>query len=239
MLLPEGQADSPVEEKTMSRRLSSWSAVLVALVVALALPAMSGCVDPSSRLDGFSGRVVDADLNRPDGSGGLYDVSGQFLATITPGFAPNAQLQFLATVTYTPTGSGATVDLSFQPLWAANCNDPTPDQVRTPVGDPLVTNGIAVDAGGTFDLTFMNATVDARANALLCGDIVANVELFGTLKSTDLFCGDVGGNVTQPIPAALDGSTFAAIRVTDGTIGNDLPDPVGACPTAPASDGGA
>ena len=217
-------------------RGNSWSVVLVVWAAVLALPSLAGCVDPSSRLDGFSGRVVDADLTRPDGSGGLYDVSGQFLATITPGFAPNAQLQFLATVSYSPTAGGATIDLSFQPLWSANCQDPTPDQIRTPVGDPLVVTGTAVNAGGAFDLTFMDATVDARANALLCGDIVADVELSGTLKSTDLFCGAVAGNVKQPIPASLDGSTFAAIRVADGTIGNALPDPVGACPLP--ADGG-
>jgi hypothetical protein len=196
-------------------------------ITALAVgTALAGCVDPAGTFNDFENRIIDANANRSDGSGGIFDVSGEFLLTIRPAFSPNDTLQFLGTIELTETAAGATVDFSFQPLDALRCGG-----TRVPVGDPLVLQGVEVNQSGAFLSAFEQAIVPPEANGVSCSRIRADVILQGNLKSTDLFCGSVSGEVFAPpgVPA-LDGSTFAAIRVPAGTIGPDLPDPVVECP---------
>lgn len=198
-----------------------------AAVVALALGGTGACVDPNARFEDFEQRVLDADTSGGNGTGGLFDISGEFLATIAPGFMPDFQLQFLTTIDYSPVGGGATVNFSFQPLHASNCPD---FEARVPVGDPLVMDDVGVDSLGQFELTIEGAEVDGLANAVSCGDILADITLIGVIKSEDLFCGTAGGMVMMPTPASLEGSTLGAVRVEPDTPAEDLPEPLAACP---------
>ena len=199
---------------------------LAALAVSAAL---TGCVDPPGAFQDFEDRIIDGGNRGRDGSGGIFDVSGEFLLSIRPSFSPNDTLQFLVTSTLTETATGGALDLSIQPLIAAKCPFDPP---REPIGDPLVKTGIEVADSGTFQVLFERAEVPREANGVSCSSrIEADVALAGQLKSADLFCGEVSGEVFVPagIPP-LDGSTFGAIRVAAGTIGEDLPEPVVECP---------
>lgn len=217
------------------------SRILGRSIVALALLGAGGvgCVDPAKRFDEFDRRVIDADVGGEQCEGALRDINGQFLTAISVTFAPDDLLEFVATVEMTNDGGSATASFSIQPLVTADpqCEAPEAD-IRTPVGAPLVAEGVAIDGSGAFEIDFEGATVPGMANPISCGDILADITLTGIIRSRDTWCGAASGMVMEPVAAGLEGSTFGAIRVDDGTTGNDLPDAVPACPPCGDPDAG-
>lgn len=210
----------------MSSRIRPGCAVSAVSAVTLAA-ALGGCVDAHSRFDEFTERVVDAQTNRIDGSGGLFEIDGEFLLTIQPSFDANHSLRFAVTSEITIDGASGTLNLDVQPLAAERCDE---GNGGNEVGDAIVANDLAVDEGGAFALVEDGVMVTMLANDVTCSDIVANLELNGLIKSADLFCGDVSGRVTTT-GSNLDGSTFGAIRIEPGTRGDaNLPEPLKACP---------
>ena len=196
---------------------------------AVTLSALGACVSPADRFDEFAERVVDAQANTIDGSGGLFEIDGEFLLALVPSFAVNNTLRFIVTADITIEGDSGTLDLEIQPIKVDRC-EPAGNGGE-PVGDPLETTGVAVSEVGGFEITHDGAMVTAEANDVTCGDIVADLVLIGQIRSADMFCGDVTGRVTAPLPNDLEGSTFGAIRIEPGTTGDDdLPEPLKACP---------
>jgi hypothetical protein len=59
----------------------------------------------------------------------------------------------------------------------------------------------------------------------------------GIIRSADLYCGTINGDVTEPFTLNLDGSTFAAVRIPDGMSVEDVT-PVLACPVNAPVDAG-
>ena len=191
--------------------------------------ALGACVDAHQRFDDFTERVVDAQANQIDGSGGLFEIDGEFLLAIVPSIDVNSTLRFAVTSEITIDGTSGTLSLSFQPLAVDECPTP-PGNGGTEVGDPIVASDLAVDEGGAFELTTDGVMLPAKANDVTCSDIVANLTLNGLIKSENLFCGDVSGQVVTT-GSNLEGSTFGAIRIEPGTRGDaNLPEPVKACP---------
>lgn len=213
----------------MSRRSSGL------LCVSLFLLA-SACVDVGERFDEFGARVIDADTTRLDGDilDEIPDVNGQFYLSISPVIAPASLLQFISDVEMTMNEDGtATLNLSFQPLCARegdgeeNCGE----DYLTPIGDVIVVNGVTVQLTGGFVAFLEGATVPGKANPISGAQITGDIRLLGFLKTEDLFCGDVDGMLAEPIPNLnLEGSTFGAVRIAEGTLGEDLPEPVFECP---------
>jgi hypothetical protein len=208
-----------------------------ALVLLAAAPL--GCVDPGKRFDDFDRRVIDADLGGVQCEGALRNISGEFFTSISISFAPEDVLEFVSTVDMTSEGGAGTASFSIQPLVTADpqCEAPEED-IRTPVGDPLVAEDVAVDGAGAFEIEFEGATVPGLANPISCGDILADITLTGIIRSPDQWCGAASGMVMLPIQATLEGSTFGAVRVDPGTEGADLPDPQPACPACGDPDAG-
>ena len=213
------------------------SAIRLASRASLAVLVAAGaaaCVDPAKRLDEFSERVVDA-APRADGAGVLADISGEALLAISPSFMPEKLIRFITTATYAPDAVGATIDLTIQPVIEDACCDTSdacdPGDGGNPIGDAIAIEDIAVSADGGFTFELTDATVVGEANPISCSDIVADFELFGIIRSTDLVCGDVDGMVKSPLAVGLAGSTFAAVRIEPGTVGDaNLPAPVAECP---------
>lgn len=211
----------------MSSRIRPGCAVLTgAVTLAFALGA---CVDPGKRFDDFTERVLDAQADHIDGSGGLFEIDGEFLLAIVPVFAPNNTLRFAVTSDITIDGTTGSLSLSFQALAAEKCDT---GNGGNEVGDPISTGApVDVNQDGGFVLTHENATVDAMANDVTCGPIRADLELTGQIRDANMFCGDVAGHVYEPLPNELEGSTFGAIRIEPGTRGDaNLPEPLKACP---------
>ena len=217
----------------MGSRISGRAIITLIVIGA----AGAGCVDPGKKFDEFDRRVIDADVGGLQCDGALRDISGEFLVTLSPGFAPDSLLQFIATVEATIEDGAGTASFSFQPIWAENCEPPDGD-ARTPVGNALEADDVELDGAGAYSFTFDNAQVDGRANAVSCGAILADITLTGIIQSPDLWCGDGSGMVMAPTPANLEGSTYGAIRIETGTVGEDLPDPQPACPACDEPDAG-
>ena len=220
--------------------------------VTLALAcALCACVDPAGRFDDFKERVYDAEVVESIDASELDeipDVTGTFLFSLAPYLDPDQPFQFIADVTLTAGDDGAALDLSVQPLHVEGRAPPEDD--LTPVGDPLAATGVEVQTTGEFEAVFAAlpdpedpedcmpppdapAILPGEANGLSGSRLEVAVSMRGEIRSENLFCGEAVGYVLNL--GCLDlstspGSTFAAIRVDDGTIGTDLPDPVTACP---------
>lgn len=219
--------------------------VLHALALPLILPTvgvLAGC--PSPDADGRYEEYVDktqdirddaADV-KMDVGGALADVNGTFHFSLAAVIAPNTPLQFIATTTFDPEGSGGTVDIELQPL-SLDLGSAT--EPRELVGDP-VSISFPVDEGGAFVADLGSVAVTGAANPITGSDIEANLVLTGAIQDEDVYCGTVGGMVTVPANIDLTGSTFAAIRIdpADATNPAALADPpIGSCPQGSGGSG--
>jgi hypothetical protein len=191
--------------------------VFAPMLVLLAAALSTGCPSPEagekfqSFLDETEEERDDAANVKMDQGGSLADVNGDFLLALSAVIAVDLPLQFYATVTFTPTADGGTVQMNLQPLSLMQGSTTVP---RQPVGDALTIGPVAVNAAGSFELPISEpVTVTGEANPITGSDIVATLNLSGSIQSADLFCGTVTGAVTEPLDLDLLGSTFAAVRV--------------------------
>lgn len=154
----------------------------------------------------------DPGLDLPQGGS-----SGLYLLAVSTIISPQLPLQFLATV---DAADPALWDLSLQPLALDQGQTGSP---QTPVGDPLVFDDVAVVDGG-FTIDFGETLLPGQTNPITGSDITATITMSGTVVDPDFFCGLVGGLVTMPLMTSIDGSTFAAVRVTDpGSLPDAIP----------------
>ena len=194
------------------------------------LPLVAGCPQPQEKFDNFIARLPDmSGLDYSVKPSMVYNVTGPFLMGFAASVAPDKPIAILSTQKLTDNGDGtATLDLSLQPLTYMGLK---------PSGPPIVKTGIPVTATGTFMVDLGQQIVPADANPVTMTDLVATIQLAGTLFSADTECGDVTGMVTMPAPLDLAGSHFFAIRVTDMS---NLPALPAKCPAAASTpDGGA
>lgn len=202
----------------------------------------TGCPspDPEAKYDDFLEETKeerdDAANIKLDVSGALADISGTHLFALAASISPATPLQFIATVTMETTAEGAVATIDFQPL---TLDVGATTEPREFVGDPLNFVDITFGAAGNFMLDMGEVGVDGTANPITGAEIVATLQLDGAIKTTDLWCGTAGGEVTVPALIPLMGSTFAAVRI-DGTDPASLPtDVLSACPAEGAGSGGA
>ena len=187
-----------------------------------------GGAAPDAGIDAGTPDAGDLDGATPDAGepdAGPDELDGEFLLAIAANLAPASPIRFITTVDFTPTGGSAgTADFTFQPIIAENC---AAGMGGLPVGAAFTSPGIEIAADGTFQIALSNVTLPAEANTILCAELTADlIEVSGTMRGPDLTCGDV--TVTSGTLQLL--GTFGAIRIAPGTIGDDLPDPVAACP---------
>ncbi|NUP11599.1 MAG: hypothetical protein HOW73_36600 [Polyangiaceae bacterium] len=222
---------SPSSRTTLCSR-ASWHKV--AFLAGL-LGALSGCPDPQGEFDDFVERfdAIHGGGEGGEGTGGAPDcvpttpaeADGIYLFALSASLNAKKAFAFDATVTTADDGSGGlTLDLSLQPL--------SKDDQVTPVGDPIVAEDLAVAADGSFDWDFGQVTLIGAANPLTGNDVIATLQLHGSICGGDdlgFICGDVTGNVTSPIMLDLEGSTFTFQRYE-----GDKPAPVINCAKDPA-----
>lgn len=184
----------------------------------------AGCVDPGQSFRDFDERVIDAAPNVVGGScrgGEIPDVSGEFYLALSPSFAPDALLRFQASTTLSA-GAATTIAISLQPICV---NDQC--TVGEPVGDPILVDAVDVTSDCTFEAQLVDAFIPGGANPVSGSDIIGNIQMLGSLKDTDLYCGVANGTADvsgSKIP--IDNSSFGAVRIT----GENFPEAVAACP---------
>jgi hypothetical protein len=190
---------------------------------------LGGCVDVGARFDEFLDRNVDAAAAEDIDAEPIEvvgDINGRFYLGLAPSVAPTLPLQFIVTNEMIPHPDG-TATASFE-LVALSSD-------RLPVADPIVLEGVTVDLAGLFVAEFVDVELPGTANPISGSPLVApSIELSGTVRTDDLYCGSVDGMITLPAQISLSGSTFSAIRVPEGVIGDDLPPVQTECPEDPA-----
>lgn len=153
--------------------------------------------------------------------------SGQFYLALSPSFAPEALLEFLATTEVGTSGAVATIAVSLEPL----CTQADQCSLGQPIGGAFAADAATLDDSCKFTLDVTQMTIPGGANTVSGSELIANLVVSGELLSADSFCGTVDGTVA-PTGASIpvDNSTFAAVRVAPGTTGDALPTPASACP---------
>lgn len=107
-----------------------------------------------------------------------------------------------------------------------------------PAGAPFQVPDVSLQPNGAFEAVLPAVTVDGCANPITGRDIEAALILEAVTKSDEVFCGNLKGQVLQPIQLTLDRSTFAAVRIEgDPTELDPVPDLL-ACPPDDGGEGG-
>lgn len=193
--------------------------------------AAVGCADPAARFGEFTDRVVDGSVNTIDASplDEIPDISGDFLLAADPAPFPGSYFRFKATAAMTRTGDDVAVQLDFQPLHR---------MTGEPVGDaiPATPRMAAVSTTGEFEVRVMGV-VPGEGNAISGTPVTIDLMVMATIRTEDYFCGLLNGGVVAPLTLDLNGSTFGAIRVPDGTDIIDLT-PVPNCVDLDPADAG-
>ena len=130
-------------------------------------------------------------------------LSADFLLVISASIQPKSPFLFHVTATTAPA----------QMLWTLQALD-AKDRT-TPVGSPITLPPIAVASDGTFDDDLPSIDIVGAANPISGSDIAVEIQSFtGSMCSAgNFYCGDLGGNVTKPIPLDLTGSTWTLTRI--------------------------
>lgn len=182
---------------------------------------------------------VEASLGGADGGGGGAPVgscaqaaSGAWVAAFSVQLINEKPLFFDVAVT----GSEGGLTLSMTPLRTpyreGSDNEGIPPM--TPVGSSFTLHTSALGPDGEFILeTGPDLNISGLANPFSPNDLVATLTLEGRACPDDAegaFCGTISGEVTKPIPLALDGqNTFAFNEQTSSTLvyscEGDLADP--------------
>jgi hypothetical protein len=189
------------------------------VVLSIFSAVLGGCPDPQGRFDDYVSKVPDAAIvityDAPP-LNEIPDITGTFLLAIKVSFVPNP-IQAIATVTMTKTGATAKASFHIQYL---------DTEMRMLVAAPLVDLAdVQINDAGSFTVDVGTLEIPMAANPLGVDATAESVTLPGQIQTKDVFCGTVTGMVTKPTPAALTGSTFAAIRVQPGQTGTQLPSP--------------
>lgn len=206
------------------------------------------CTDPGDRYRAFVERFEssrDAQVDEPDASDMVGDAAneggtdepptcalpdpdeftGTYVMSVSLALAPGRPIVTLIDTTASMEGDVWVLELSQQPLSAADR--------MTPVGERGEVQRFEF-TDTDFETTPFDSFTPAEANPITGTDAEAVLILRGTLCSVrgddnpdatvDSWCGTVGGEILRPLPMPLDGSTFAAVRVADAqSIPTDLP----------------
>ncbi len=207
--------------------LNRLSNPLVAIVPLLALSSV-GCVDPKAELTNFGNRVVDAgpsDLIDAPVLDDIPDISGQYLLAVDPKPVDEGKLiRFIVNVEATVMpGGGLVTRLTSQPVAVA-------DGQLIGAGPSITVTDLPINASGEFIVPF-DQVIPGAADTIAPGLELeaADAELRAEIRSGMLFCGRLTGMEIRT-GMTLEGSTFGAIAIEAGTIGEALPMPVGECP---------
>lgn len=213
---------------------SSYKTLFGAAILAI---LASGCPDPAKSFSDYDKRVIDAGKTVVGTAcgGELPDINGEFYLQLSPSLAPEAVLEFITTTTLDKAVDPAVLTLTFQPLCAqeAQCT------LKQPIGDTFTVMNISVNEQCQYETEIVGMPVPGGANAISGSDLIGNLTMLGSIIDDDFYCGGIGGEaVVGGAGIPVDGSNFGAVRITPGTLGDDLPAGEFKCPSETPIDAG-
>lgn len=201
--------------------------MLKTLSTVLLATSVAACVDARKSFDDYSSSVVDSNTSMPDHPvvDQIPDATGHFLLSVHVAAAGPTSKPILFVADYMVTvNSDGTGKLAY----AGSALNVDTHQLATDAPPPpqFSDKDMIVGHDGTF-VNALTGTLPGDANPVSKGTPVdAVAEMHGVIMTKDLICGTLTGTALVD----LSGSTFAAIRIPDGQLGNALPTPVTACP---------
>ncbi|MCA9674221.1 MAG: hypothetical protein H6708_09505 [Kofleriaceae bacterium] len=148
----------------------------------------------------------------------LPHVDGEWFLAVRPNLPEDRILQFRTTLTLTAvTANTGLIDINAQPLSVAD---------QTPVGDAFVVTQENVASDATFEAPFVGM-LPAEANPVSGSNAQVNAQMQAQLRTDNFVCGTLTG---QAGALPLDGTTWAAVRIT----GDTLPTAIFRCDDQPA-----
>lgn len=181
-------------------------------------------VDAGNTESPDAGLAITIDAAPPDAATALPDVTGEFYLAVETPTSANQYLEFLVVTTLDQNSS--MLSMTLQPLCT---NQSSCAQLGVPVGSAFAATDAQVDAAGEFASSITNADILEAANPLGGGDLVVNLQITGSIKTADLFCGLVDGTAAfLSSSTSVDGSTFGALRVPSGS---PMPQALAGCPS--------
>ena len=222
------------------RSTGSWQArpMLISTAMRLSVPSLllcaplilAGCGNDDGSTIQADATVADAAA--PDAQGqtscgsSVPSASGEFYLALAASVAPAQPILFIATTVIDDAVIPATFSMTLQPL----CTQDTLCTVRQHVGSPIVVETVSIAANCSFDFELVGADIPAGANSI--GGVAATVDVvgLGSIQGADGFCGTADGTATiGETVTDIDDSSFGSIRITPGTLGDDLPEPEDTC----------
>ena len=219
-------------------------AIAAPLLGVLAAPVASCIPDPSADYKDYvektaSYRQTGGDGGKEDSSAPTQAIEGTYYASCLPDLAAcrvDLTLRFYTETKFVPkgdAGGGGTLDLTLSPLKVGSTTVAKANTVGTPITAKLVdvaTDGAYSASFGTDVCPVGNSsaclTIDGQANPLTGRNIVVDgTVIAGIFGGADKFCGNLSGQIIQPLNQSLVASCLF-IAVKDG-------DPV---PTLKASE---
>ncbi len=154
------------------------------------------------------------------------DIAGTHLLAVAVQLDPDKPFFFSAEVEVVEVDGGFSADVSITPLRTPYREAPDTEgiAVLAPVGPALTLPTISVEADGTFTSAPFDLAIPGVAGPFSANDFqVDDVELLGTLVEGLSLCGNLRGQVTEPIPLVLEEEkNFFRMDVVARPLG-DLP----------------
>jgi hypothetical protein len=210
------------------------------------LAAVAACVTPKSDYDDWRNRTApERAAGPPDaGSGGETSVAdGGLDQPFTQTYAmvctsqvfpddPTRASYFTASISYTPDpngGGGGTMTYSDQALALTDVGPPAvpPATIANPIGEPVSASNIVVSAEGKAYAAFGASVIPAADDPGEPGKEIdfAYTELHFTISSPTQLCGNLGGDITAPLPFPnlSPMENICIYFATDGPVSPSLP----------------
>ncbi|MBW2529655.1 MAG: hypothetical protein JRI23_36095 [Deltaproteobacteria bacterium] len=206
-------------------------ALVTGLSIALVCP-LAGCPDPGAEFEEFVDRHADVYGTTVGSSGvgggcalpAVGELDGEYLFSLVVQLSATKPAPLKATLTTAPGATGFEYSLGMQPLSA--------EDRATEVGAPFTLGPFPVNPDGSFDSDWGTITVPGDTNPISASELVADVQVAGTLCPGDYFCGIANGQVTSPAPIDISGSTWTMESLATFTeppklnCAGDLADPL-------------
>lgn len=170
---------------------------------------LTGCPDPGAEFTDFIQRHGDL---YGEGTGGQIgvgggcavpaagEVDGEYLFSLVAKQSPKKPAPLKASLTTADGPAGLELTLAMQPISA--------DDRVTEVGAAFTLGPYPVNGDGTFEADFGTITVPPETNPISGSELVAEVQILGTLCPGDYFCGPANGTILMPVMLDIDGSAW-------------------------------
>jgi hypothetical protein len=206
---------------TARSRLALGASIALVALGMLAMLGGASCINPHDQYDeylvntegarGGGASLIDATPAEAQAiDGGFHDTYFAACLPVLAGGRTRLALRFRADVTYTPTSASSkagAIDIDFIPL----SKDGT--TMGDVVGNHFGEKGAPVGDDGTFQADMGQPTIPAAGNPVSTNDIVfSTAVLHGILLGADLFCADLIGEVTSPVPESFSGGNYCILQ---------------------------